>query len=111
MEAETVFSPRDDLFNVDNTTQRLLVTDSENAPIMVGVRGVSRPVSRADLAAGGGLLSEGDVWWSLSEADCELAPETNDRIVPPDGSRWRILTQPEMQTQRTRWKCACRRLV
>jgi phosphohistidine swiveling domain-containing protein len=109
MDAETKFSPRDDLFTVDESSQPLLVTDSADVPLMVGVRGVSRPVSRNDVATID-ALAEGDVWWSLSAEDCVLEPQTDERLVESNGQRWKILTQPEIQTHGTRWKCACRRL-
>ena len=111
MPGETKFSPRDDLFAVDESVLTLLVTDSDDAPLMVGVRGVPRPVSRTDIATSGGVLAEGDVWWSLSAEDCELVPQPDYRLVEPSGNRWQILIQPEIHTQRTRWKCACRRVV
>ena len=109
MDAETKFSPRDDLFEVDQNSQPLLVTDSSDAPLMVGVRGVSRPVSRNDVATID-ALADGDVWWSLSTDDCAVPLQVDQRLVEPNGRRWRILTQPEIQTHGTRWKCACRRL-
>jgi hypothetical protein len=109
MDAETKFSPRDDLFTVDESSQPLLVTSSSDVPLMVGVRGVSRPVSRTDVATID-VLAEEDVWWSLSADDCVLEPQIDERLVEPNGQRWKILTQPEIQTHGTRWKCACRRL-
>jgi hypothetical protein len=111
MPDDTKFSPRNDLFTVDEQTQAMLVADSDDTPLMVGVRGVSRPVSRTDIATSGGALTEGDLWWSLSVEDCERLPQADDRLVEPNGNRWQILLPPEIQTHRTRWKCACRRLV
>jgi hypothetical protein len=109
MDAETKFSPRDDLFTVDENSQPLLVTTPSDVPLMVGVRGVSRPVSRNDVATID-ALADGDVWWSLSAEDCATAPQVDQRLVEPNGQRWKIVTQPEIQTHGTRWKCAGRRL-
>ena len=109
MDAEMKFSPRDDLFTIDENSQRLLVTNGSDVPRMVGVRAVSRPVSRTDVATSD-ILADGDVWWSLSAEDCAVPPQTDQRLVEPNGNRWKILKEPEIQTHGTRWKCACRRL-
>jgi hypothetical protein len=108
MEIKTDFSPADDLFNVADVIVPILVTDSSDNPLMVGVRGFRRSLSIGDVAGGGGVPVPTDAWLNLACDDCALLPETDQRLVEPDGTRWQILLQPQMQTCGTRWKCACR---
>lgn len=108
MQTQTDFTPRDDLFNLADDVVPLLVTDASDQPLMVGVRGVRRAVSASDVTASGGALLATDSWWHLACDDCALMMQINYRLVEPDGTRWQVVLDPQMQTCATRWKCACR---
>jgi hypothetical protein len=98
------------LFNVADDIVSLILTASGGQPRAVGVRGMKRPISAADVTLGGGALALTDVWWHLCCDDLAVSPAVNDCLVEPSGTHWQVLTPPQMQTCHSRWKCACRQL-
>jgi hypothetical protein len=104
------FSPGNDLFETADDVSPLVLTDDSDQPLAVQVRGFKRMLSAADVDFSGGSLLPTDVWWHLCCDDCVVMVAANQRIAAPDGTRWQILTAPQMATCQTRWKCACREL-
>jgi len=108
--ADIDFSADSDLFDVGDDVVRIVLADSGDQPRSIDIRGFRRAMSRADVASSNGAFTLGDIWWNLSSDDCAVDPAANDCIQEPDGTKWKILTAPYLQTGHSRWKCASRRL-
>jgi hypothetical protein len=104
------FSADTDLFDVADDIVKLVLADSSDQPRSIGIRGFLRAMSRADVASSNGAFTLADIWWNLSSDDCAVDPAANDHILEVDGTKWKILTAPYLQTGHSRWKCASRRL-
>jgi hypothetical protein len=110
MKLSDPFSPGNDLFETADDVVPVVVTDASDHPLAVNVRGFKRTLSDADVSLSGGSFLPTDVWWHLCCDDCVAMLAANQRIAAPDGTRWQILTAPQMATCQTRWKCTCREL-
>jgi hypothetical protein len=110
MQLDQSFSPGNDLFESADNILPVVLTDSSDRPLAVGVRGFQRVMTETDVDLSGGSFLATDVWWHLCCDDCVVMLAANQRIAAPDGTRWQILAAPQMQACQTRWKCACREL-
>lgn len=66
-----------------------------------------RPISRRDIAASGGRLTQADVIWHLPQSELALAPRPGERIIDGGATSWAI-TRVEQDTLDSRWRCICR---
>lgn len=103
------FDPSADFSEIVDFLEPIVLVRRGGDRVAVG-HALRREIKTQEAVASDGAVTQSDVEWHLSRAECVCDPRLGDAIVDGDRRRWTVLTVAESRSS-ARWICTCRDLA